>query len=352
MKILLVTDPMVSLIQPYQGGTEAFTVELAQALVHQGHVVDIVASKGDELMPFQVKEFEESPYSMRDDIHSEYEGQQTYKLLQYGMVDISSYDIVHYHSFNPTIYEMGSLHSNPSIVTLHIPPNDELTVALQLFNKRSRPTFVAISERMRQVWEPLLPGALIVKIVNGINIDQWPLVQHDQDGYLLWTGRINKEKNPLDAIKISEETGIPLKIVGNIANTDYFEQKISPRLSDTIEYIGHVTQQQLRDVIAGARVYVATAVWQEPFGLSILEMLASGLPVVGYESAIAPELQQKPYVHVIPTQDPTLLSTVLAKTPSIKPSGCRSFAMTMTMDNCAAHYDTLYKETKIKVHHE
>ena len=67
MKILIVAGPFISLREPYNGGTEAFIVELANELVRLGHTVDVIAKDADEKNLFQVIEFLESPFSMKDD---------------------------------------------------------------------------------------------------------------------------------------------------------------------------------------------------------------------------------------------------------------------------------------------
>lgn len=344
MKILFVTDPHASLSEPFAGGTEAFAAHLAGSLVARGHSVDIVAKDADERQPFQLIEFEDSPYSMKDKTHSEYTGQRLYRLFQYGLMSVADYDIVHYHSFTPELFQMGALHSRPAFVSLHIPPNDELKTAYELYEKRHHPQFVAVSERMKTQWHHALSPRHMTTIPNGISIENWPMQQRNPDGHLLWSGRINAHKNPKDAIALAQKANKKLIITGTISDDTYFANEVQPYLSDTITYAGHVSQQQVNQLANGACAYVATAVWQEPFGLSTLEMLASGLPVIGYESAIAPEFRTAPCVRTGEAANPAALLQLIQNLPPVSSQECRAFAATFSMEKCTDLYEAAYQK--------
>ena len=305
MKILIVAGPFISLREPYNGGTEAFIVEHANALVRLGHTVDVIAKDADEKDLFQVIEFQESPLSMKDDAYrpsTEELGQQYYQTLQFGMFDVSRYDVIHYNSFIPEIYAVGALLKTPGVLTLHLPPTEKFVLMYKFFIKHAPVLPIGISERMSKQWKAFL-GKDVDVIVNGISLDKWTLHSRNREGYLLWSGRIAKEKNVEAAINLANHLKQPLKIVGPIFDKNYFQNQVQPYLNEQIEYIPHATQQQLSKLAAGASAFLATATWEEPFGLSTVEMLASGLPVVGFNSAIPPELRNEKVCIAIDSHD-------------------------------------------------
>lgn len=345
MKILIVAGPFISLREPYNGGTEAFVVEHANELVRLGHTVDVIAKDADEKNLFQVIEFPESPLSMKDDSYrpcSEELGQQYYQTLQYSMFDVSCYDVIHYNSFIPEIYAVGALFKTPSILTLHLPPLEKFVLVYQFFLKHAPALSVTVSGRMSKQWQPLL-GKEVEVILIGTSLQKWKLHARNTDGYLLWCGRITKEKNVEAAIQLANHLKQPLKIVGSIFDKEYFQECVQPQLNENVEYISHVTQQQLNDLAAGASAYLATATWEEPFGTVIVEMLACGLPVVGFNTAIPPELRDEHVAIAVDSHNWQDLIRPLEIAKQSDPETCRAYAASFDMKKTTAAYVKAYE---------
>ena len=345
MKILIVAGPFISLREPYNGGTEAFIVEHANELVRLKHTVDVIAKDADEKNLFNVIEFSESPLSMKDDSYRptpELLGQQHYQTLQYGTFDLSRYDLIHYNSFIPEIYAVGALHRTPAVLTLHLPPTEKFVLMYKFFLKHAPVLPVGISERMSENWKASL-GKDVEVILNGIALDKWKLHPRNTDGYLLWSGRIAKEKNVEAAIQLANYLNVPLKIVGPVFNKDYFLDIVQPQLNERVEYIPHATQQQLSKLAAGASAFLATATWEEPFGLSTIEMLASGLPVVGFATAIPPELRQERVSIAVDSHDWWDLIQPLETVRKSAPQACRNFAASFNLSKTTAEYVKVYE---------
>ncbi|UKT64689.1 glycosyltransferase [Pedobacter mucosus] len=351
MKILLVAGPFISLREPYNGGTEAFIVEHANELVRLGHTVDVIAKDADEKNLFQVIEFKESPLSMKDNSYrpcTELLGQQHYQSLQYGIFNVSGYDVIHYNSFIPEIYAVAALIKTPSVLTLHLPPEEKFVLMYQFFIKHAPVTPIGISERMSEKWKAAL-GQDVEVILNGISLEKWKLNERNTDGYLLWSGRITKDKNVEAAINLANHLKKPLKIVGAIFDEAYFNEQVQPQLNDQIEYISHVTQQQLSNLVAGASAYLATAIWEEPFGLSTIEMLASGLPVVGFNTAIPPELRNEEVSIAVDSDNWQDLVAPLAIVKNCESEACRNFAASFDLTKTAVAYVKIYERIAKKV---
>ena len=351
MKILIVAGPFISLREPYNGGTEAFIVEHANTLVQLGHTVDVIAKDTDEKNLFRVIEFPETPLSMKDDAYRpcpEWLGQQHFQTLQYGVFDVSKYDVIHYNSFIPEIYAVGALLKTPSVLTLHLPPTEKFVLMYKFFIKHAPVLPICISERMSEQWKAFL-GDDVGIILNGISLDKWKLYSRNADGYLLWSGRIAKEKNVEAAIHLAKYLKQPLRIVGPIFDKKYFLDHVQPHLNEHIEYIAHATQQQLSKLASGASAYLATATWEEPFGLSTVEMLASGLPVVGFTSAIPPELRNEKVSIAVESDDWRDLITQLETAKKTEPKACRDFAASFDLTKTAEAYVKVYERIANKV---
>lgn len=349
MKILIVAGPFITLREPYNGGTEAFIVEHANELVRLGHTVDVIAKDADEKNLFQVIEFKESPLSMKDDSFracSEELGQQHFQTFQLSMFDVSCYDVIHYNSFVPEIYAFGALFKTPSVLTLHLPPTEKFALMYKFFVKHAPVLPIGISERMSNQWDPIF-GKKVKVVLNGIPLDQWKLNERNRDGYLLWSGRIAKEKNVEAAINLANHLNKPLKIIGPIFNKNYFKDHVQPHLNERIEYISHVTQKQISAIAAGASVYLATASWEEPFGLSTIEMLASGLPVIGFQTAIPPELRDEDVSIAVDSNDWRDLIGPLEIVKSSTLKACRIFAASFDVKKTTAAYVKVYEQIMV-----
>jgi glycosyltransferase involved in cell wall biosynthesis len=111
--------------------------------------------------------------------------------------------------------------------------------------------------------------------------------------YLAFLGRIAPEKGVDQAIKIAGRAGIPIKIAAKIdkADIEYFETEIRSLFDlPHVEYIGEIADQDKSDFLSGAIGLVMPINWPEPFGLSMIEAMACGTPVVAYNRGSVPEV--------------------------------------------------------------
>lgn len=346
MKILMVTSPIVDLTEPFAGGTEAFVVRLSNGLAARGHNVDVLCRKADETNRFNTLAIEESALRMCDAITSETEGQKQYQAAQYGLIDTRGYDAVHYHSYYHAIYDYGFLHRRSSVITLHSPVSPRLALTHQLNRARGNDVYVAVSARLNQQWSRVL-GEGLHTISNGIEPDEYKL---DADfvppstSYLLTSGRICPEKNTLAAIHLAKEAGLPLFIAGPVSDAQYFETIIKPELSDSVCHVGHLSQVQLKRYLKGATALLCTSSWIEPFGLSTLEALACDTPVIGFDTAIVPELRCEPLSQVIRHEAPKDIHSALARATLVKPGDCQKFAGRFNFTQTLEKYEQLYAQ--------
>ncbi|MCP4453884.1 MAG: glycosyltransferase family 4 protein, partial [Planctomycetes bacterium] len=120
-------------------------------------------------------------------------------------------------------------------------------------------------------------------IYHGLPIDL--LHYNDQpDDYLAFIGRICPEKRPDLAIHIARKTGIHLKMAAKVdqADQEYYTNVIAPLLDDAdVDYIGEISETEKSSFLGNALAVLLPIDWPEPFGLTMIEAMACGTPVLG-----------------------------------------------------------------------
>jgi glycosyltransferase involved in cell wall biosynthesis len=104
--------------------------------------------------------------------------------------------------------------------------------------------------------------------------------RRDKDDYDLFIGRLHSIKGYRWAIAGAKRTRQRLLIAGGWR----------PSLSRHVRYLGVVDGARKRALLAGARCVWMPALWNEPFGLTLIEPLFSGTPVLGTRRGATPEI--------------------------------------------------------------
>lgn len=98
-----------------------------------------------------------------------------------------------------------------------------------------------------------------------------------KDKYYLIVSRLAQAKNIDIAIDAANRLGIQLKIVG----TGPDEARLKALAGPAVTFLGHVRDDELGPLYAGARAFIATAT-DEDFGMTPLEAMSVGTPVIAY----------------------------------------------------------------------
>src|SRR5580698_1507477 len=150
---------------------------------------------------------------------------------------------------------------------------------------RARSAFVAISDSDRHAG---LDYAATVH--HGIDLSTFPYRASHGD-YLVSFGRIHPDKGTADAIEIARRAGRPLVICGIIQDERYFAERVEPHIDgDHVSYLGSVGPQQRAEVLGAAAALLHPIHFDEPFGLSVVEAMACGTPVVAYQRGSMTEI--------------------------------------------------------------
>jgi glycosyltransferase involved in cell wall biosynthesis len=112
--------------------------------------------------------------------------------------------------------------------------------------------------------------------------------------YLAFLGRMNRAKNPVDAIRIAQAIKMPLVLAGATQERPeeiYFQDEVQPLIDGKqVRYVGRVNHEQKRELLRNAAAFLFPTSWAEPFGIVAIEALASGLPVLAYSNGSVPEI--------------------------------------------------------------
>ncbi|WP_018290908.1 glycosyltransferase family 4 protein [Verrucomicrobium sp. 3C] len=283
MRIAQIAPPVERVPPEGYGGTERVVSFLTEALIDLGHEVTLFAS-GDSVTRARLRSV--CPQSLR-----KIPACRDY--LPYFLLEVDAalrseaeFDLLHFHT---ELLHFPFFRSRPnrSVTTLHLRlDTPELAVFFHGFPEMP---VVAISEAQRQYiphanWAGTVPHGLPENLYS---------LGNGSGGYLLFLGRISVEKRPDLAIEIARRAGLELLIAAKMDprhDADYIHA-LRPLLSlPHVHYLGEANEYQKQSLIGDAVAMLLPIQWPEPFGLSAIEALACGTPVIGFPYGAIPEI--------------------------------------------------------------
>jgi glycosyltransferase involved in cell wall biosynthesis len=193
-----------------------------------------------------------------------------------------AYDIIHNHfDYLPLTY--SSLTATPVVTTIHGFSSPGILPVYKKYNGKT--FYVAISDADRA------PELDYIKTVHhGIDLAQFDF-QPDPDDYLLFFGRMHPDKGVREAVEIARACGKKLILAGIVQDQDYFDHHVAPHLNnDKATYIGSVGPVKRNRLLGKASALLHPIAFDEPFGLSVVEAMACGTPVIAFDRGSMPEL--------------------------------------------------------------
>jgi len=192
------------------------------------------------------------------------------------------FDLIHNHfDFLPLSY--SKLVKTPLLTTIHGFSSSKILPIYKKYNPSSY--YVSISDSDRN---PELD--YVATIHHGIDLEQFTFNSKPEE-YLLFFGRIHADKGTYEAIQIAKECNRKLIIAGIIQDEIYYNEKIKPHInSDDICYIGSADPENRNRLLGNAFALLHPINFAEPFGLSVVESLACGTPVIANNRGSMPEI--------------------------------------------------------------
>ena len=275
--------------EPFAGGLETHTYFLARKLLERGHDVVVFGSEGSserigvEVISSQTA-FDLLGKDEAEDV-AFFKEHHAYLTLMNNLRS-SHFDIIHNNSLHYLPIIMADALPMPMVTTLHTPPFKWLASGVRIADGKHL-RLVAVSESIRNEWEGVAVAQEVIS--NGVDLTRFRFhAQPAADPYLVWYGRIVPEKGLHQAIDAARLTGMTLRFAGPLLDTQYFESEIRPRLGDDTLYAGHLNHAELSALVGGARAFLCTPCWEEPYGLVVAEALACGTPVAAFARGAIP----------------------------------------------------------------
>lgn len=276
-------------------------VDIAEGLIRRGHKVDIFAPYGSELKRVSLKNCGLMPLARS---HDEFRKliTDTDKMVHGvpGLWDsyiakcmfedalAGKYDILHFMHPETALPLANIFKSVPVVYTLHDPISDWLKQTFEMYSSDNQ-HFISISDNQRRD-APDLPYLRTVH--NGVNLKKYPYSPKSED-YLLYVGRIVPDKGVKEAVQVAKSTHHRLFIIGPVIVPDtqgYFDRHIKPYLDDQILYLGFLEKDKISTYYQKAKALLTPVQWEEPFGMTTIEAMASGTPVISFRRGAAPEI--------------------------------------------------------------
>ena len=340
MRIALIAPPFISVPPKKYGGTELFISQLAEGLTRLGIEV-VVYANGESKVQAELRwlyagddwPIDGEMYSSLKDLNH----------TSWAVNDcLSDADIIHLN--NAPGLAFSRLRGPRWVYTIHHPHLPSLS---EFYNWYPGVEFVAISDCQRQK-ETIKH---IRTIHHGIDLRQYRLKTQKAE-YLSFLGRIAPVKGVHNAIEIAKRSGIPLKIAGEVQPLfrEYFETQIKPHIDGKfIEYVGEADLALKNELLGNSLAMLFPIEWDEPFGLVMVECMATGTPVLAFPGGSVSEIVSNG-VNGFVCEGVEEVAACLRQLDAMKPAAIRAYAQQhFSVERMVQDYLSLYHEMSDEV---
>jgi glycosyltransferase involved in cell wall biosynthesis len=340
MKVALVAPPYFSIPPKAYGGVEAVVADLADALVARGHDVTLLcagpsSTRAKDHLLWDAPQPERLGEALIEVVHA--------AAVHRAVAEIAAaegLDVVHDHTLTGAL--LAPSHPVPTVLTCHGPMLPEI----QRLYRDMAPQLglVAISHRQRE----LAPGmAWLATVHNAVRAEDWPMrTTAPADGeFALFLGRLHPDKAPHLALDAAHAAGLPVVLAGKCAEPielEYLEREVRPRLRDGDVLFGMADAAQKRDLLTRARCLLMPIVWEEPFGMVLIESMVCGTPVVALRAGAVPEIVVDGVTGFV-CDDLAAFTAAIGRVGRLDPRDCRQHAVSrFGVERMAAGYELAY----------
>lgn len=244
------------------------------------------------------------------------------------------FDIIHNQAdFVPLAF--SRMIATPIVTTVHGMPSERILPMLREYQHDV--DYVAISTTDRS---PELRYS--ATIPHGIQVETFPFGAKPARE-LLFFGRIHPDKGTAVAIRVAKAAGVPLRIAGIVQDQRYFEEEVRPHIDGvTVRYDGPLGGADRLAALGSAMALLHLIDFEEPFGLSVVEALACGTPVIAFRrGSMADIVRDGETGFVVDTAEQAV--TAVGQIGRINRADCRADVLKrFSADRMAADYHRLY----------
>ena len=313
LRVAMVAPPWFDIPPRQYGGIEAVLADLVEALIDNGHDVTLIGVGEDRTRARLIRTFPE-PLGERL-------GEPFPEVLHAARVarilDELDVDVIHDHSMAGPL--VAARQDVPTIVTVHGPVAEELGEYYRQLG--TTVSLVAISDRQRRTAPDL---NWLATVHNALRIDGFPF-QAEKEDWAFFLGRCVQDKGMHVAIDAARAAGRRIVLAAKCSEPlerAYFDAEIAPRLGPDTEWLGEVSSAEKKELLSRAGCLLFPILWEEPFGMVMIEALACGTPVVALRNGSVPEVVIDGLTGII-CDDLDELPAALHQVDTIDPELCR-----------------------------
>lgn len=256
----------------------------------------------------------------------------------------NEFDLIHNNfDFLPLTY--SCLVETPVLTTIHGFSSPAILPVYEKYNNKNYYVSISNSDRCEKL-------NYIATVYHGINLEQFTFrnQKENMEDYLIFFGRMHPDKGAKEAIQIAKKVGKKLIMAGIVQDREYFDKEIKPNFGEDIVYVGSVGTEQRDKLLGGAYALLHPIFFEEPFGLSVVEAMACGTPVVAFNKGSMPELiENGKNGFLVETVDEAVLA--IGKISEIDRQCCRDivekrFSVERMVDDYIKVYQQIIDESK------
>ncbi|GHO86886.1 glycosyltransferase family 4 protein [Dictyobacter formicarum] len=343
MRIALVAPLVTPIAQPFIGGSQAMVADLAMGMAQRGHQVTLFAREGSSvpgvhIEPVVVPEhvtpssFAEPGKEQSLDPGFMAQANVFFELYLQLRQRAQEFDIIHAHAFDWPSFACSTLITTiPVLHTVHLPAIlPEINNVLSVLERQQHPvSLLTVSQACARDYAAYCTFDHV--IYNGLDIEAIPFSPRvAPDAPLLFAGRITPEKGVEQAIEIAEQAGRRLIVAGGIYDRRYHEERVLPRIAQKPEqftYVGQLDHTTLWKLMSEVQGLLFPIAWDEPFGLTLVEAMATGTPVIAFQRGAMPEIIQDGQTgFLVPPEDCFQAAQAVQRLPLLSRERCRAHA--------------------------
>lgn len=317
------------------GPWEQVASNIAEGLVALGVDVTLFAT-ADSITKGTLSSVCPRPYAENSDINPKvWESLHISHLME----QAGQFDIIHNHfDFLPLTY--SRLIDTPMITTIHGFSSPEIIPVYKKYNTSGAYVSISNADRHAQL-------SYLRTIYHGIDPDNFSF-NEVKDDYLLFFGRIHPDKGTHIAIEIAKQAGCRLIMAGLIQDQRYFDKQIRPCIdNDQIQYVGNAAPVMRNQLLGGAKALLHPIFFEEPFGLSVIEAMMCGTPVIAFSRGSMPELIIDSTTGYL-VNDTSQAVAAVKKLNNISPHACREHAQTnFSLKRMTEEYLSAYESVMV-----
>lgn len=260
------------------GPWEQVSSNIAEGLVERGIDVTLFAT-GDSLTKGKLEAVCEKPYAENPEIDAKV---AECMHISHAMELAGRFDLIHNHfDFLPLSYTR--LIKTPMVTTIHGFSSPRIIPVYKKYNSNSYYVSISNSDRNPEL-------SYTATVYNGIDTAGFGF-NAETDENLLFFGRIHPDKGVSEAIEIAKKSNRKLIISGLIQDQAYFDNKVHPYIDGkVITYVGNSGPLDRNKLLGSAFALLHPIGFEEPFGLSVVEAMVCGTPVIAFKRGAMPEL--------------------------------------------------------------